>query len=287
MIKDKYEDIIESPFDTNSCKIEDIRSKDGYIVDLDAVILCGNKLLPGINQFVEWIVREEKQILFVTNSNAPSPKEIQQRVKRLGLNITEDLIYTSAQATATFLNSQKSNGTAFVLGEAGLFNALFNVGYTMNSVNPDFVVVGESTSHNYEKISKAIDLVLKGSRLIGTNPDTYSFKEDGSFVPSTAGFVSTIEMATNRKAYFIGKPNGLMMKYAMRWGGMKKRDVAIIGDRMDTTIIAGIATDVDTVLVMNGVTTREDLTQFAYRPYLTVNSIEEIVSEEKEADESL
>jgi NagD protein len=256
--------------------IEKIRNKKGFICDMDGVIYHGNKLLPGVKEFVEWLVSENKQFLFLTNSSERSPKELRDKLNRLGVDVTEDHFYTSALATAAFLESQKPGGSAYIIGEAGLINALYNAGYTMNNVDPDYVVVGETPSYSFEKITHAVNLVLKGAKLIGTNPDTTGPVE-GGIVAATKALVAPIEMATQRKAYFIGKPNPLMMRIALRIIGVSTEDTVIIGDRMDTDIIAGIESEIDACLVLSGITTREMIGNFPYRPNYVLNGVIDLV----------
>ena len=182
------------------------------------------------------------------------------------MNVDESHFYTSALATASFLKSQRPGGSVYVIGDNGLVGALYEAGFTMNDVNPDYVVVGETHSYAYEKIERAIQLVLKGARLIGTNPDITGPIESG-IAPATRALIAPIEMATGRNAYFIGKPNPLMMRHALKKLGTRREETAIVGDRMDTDIVAGIETEIDTVLVLSGVTTSDEVDKFPYKPH--------------------
>jgi len=256
--------------------IEAIKSKNSFIIDMDGVIYHGNRLLPGVTAFTEWMIREKKKFLFLTNSSERTPEELQKKMQRLGVKVHRDAFYTSALATAMFLNNQKPKGSAYIIGDAGLINALYNVGYTMNNVDPDYVVIGETRSYSYETIEKAINLVLKGARLIGANPDVTGPGEHG-IVPATKALISPIEMATGKKAYFVGKPNPLMMRNALKKINATREESVIIGDRMDTDIIAGIESDIDTVLVLTGITSREIIDQFPYRPMYILNGIADLV----------
>ena len=226
-----------------------LRSKKGFLCDMDGVIYHGNHLLQGVKEFVDWLYANDKKFLFLTNSSERSPRELSQKLARLGLDISEDHFYTSAMATASFLKSQKPAGSAYVIGEAGLINAIYDAGFSMNDINPDYVVVGETSSYSYDKIVRAVRLVLGGAKLIGTNPDLTGPGESG-ILPATKALVAPIELATGKQAYYIGKPNPLMMKHGVKRLGVSTEDAAIIGDRMDTDIIAGIETSVDTVLVL-------------------------------------
>ncbi len=253
-------------------QIKAIRSKDGFIIDMDGVIYHGNKLLPGVKEFISWLVSGGKRFVFLTNSSERTPEELQEKLERLGISIDKDIFYTSALATAMFLSNQKPKGSAYIIGEAGLINALYNVGYSMNNVNPDYVIVGESRSYSYERIEHAVNLVLAGAKLIGTNPDLTGPAENG-IVPATKALISPIELATGRNAYFVGKPNPLMMRNALKKLGCNREVTLIIGDRMDTDIIAGIESEIDTCLVLSGITSREILDQFPYRPRFVLEGV--------------
>lgn len=199
---------------------------------------------------------------------------------RMGIEVDEKVFYTSALATASFLASQKPGGSAYIIGDAGLINALYNVGYTMNNVDPDYVVMGETHSYSFEKIAHAVNLVLRGAKLIGTNPDVTGPVEDG-IVPATKALISPIEMSTGRKAYFIGKPNPLMMRIARKKLDCTADETIIIGDRMDTDIIAGVESEIDTCLVLSGITSREMVNHFPYRPHYILDGVIDLVKKEK------
>ncbi len=255
--------------------MEALRGKKAFICDMDGVIYHGNKLLPGVKEFFGWLCAEGKQFLFLTNSSERTPRELEEKLARLGLDVPEEHFYTSALATAEFLGKQCPGGSAFVIGEAGITNAIYNAGLTMNDTNPDYVVVGETYSYSYERITKAVRLVSKGARLIGTNPDLTGPSEQG-IVPATGSLVAPIELSTGCKAYFVGKPNPLMMRHAMKRIGTTRDETVIVGDRMDTDIVAGVEADLETVLVLSGVTTRESMKEFAYRPSYIFDGVGEI-----------
>jgi len=257
--------------------IEKIRHKKAFICDMDGVIYHGNKLLPGVVDFVKWLVDAKKEYLFLTNSSERTPQELSDKLKRLGIDVDEKIFYTSALATAAFLASQKPQGSAYIIGEAGLINAMYNVGYTMNNYDPDYVIVGDTHSYSFEKISQAINLVLKGAKLIGTNPDTTGPVE-GGIMPATKALIAPIEIATGKKAYFIGKPNPLMMRIALKKINCSPEETIIMGDRMDTDIIAGIESEIDTILVLSGITTREMINSYPFRPDYVLNGVIDIVS---------
>ncbi|MBN8215486.1 MAG: HAD family hydrolase [Spirochaetes bacterium] len=253
-------------------------TKAAFLCDMDGVIYHGNRLLPGIPRFLRFLQEAGKPYLFLTNSSERSPRELSQKLGRLGLEVDETHFYTSALATAAFLSSQKPGAGVYAIGEAGLVGALYEAGLTMNDVNPDYVVVGETRSYSYEKIEKAIHLVLGGARLIGANPDLTGPGEHG-LSPACGALIAPIELSTSRKAYFVGKPNPLMMRQALKHLGVRREDTLMIGDRMDTDIIAGIESGIETCLVLTGVTTTAEVERFPYRPSHIAAGIEALVAE--------
>jgi len=256
--------------------IEKIRSKRAFISDMDGVIYHGNKLLPGVPEFVEWLKKEGKKFLFLTNSSERTPKELQEKMSRLGIDLEENVFYTSALATAQFLAAQKPGGTAYIIGEAGLINAMYNAGYTMNNYNPDYVVVGDTRGYSFEKLEQAVNLVIRGAKLIGTNPDLTGPVENG-IIPATKALIAPIELATGRQAYFVGKPNPLMMRIALKKIGCSNEETIIIGDRMDTDIIAGIESEIDTLLVLTGISTLKTVDKFPYRPSYILDGVADLI----------
>ena len=256
--------------------MEQIRKKLGFICDMDGVVYHGNKILPGVHEFISWLLENDKKFVFLTNSPEKTPQELSMKLERMGLQVTADHFYTSAMATAAFLSSQKPGCTAYVIGEAALTKALYDEDINMNDVNPDYVVVGETRSYNFEKIEKAIELVNKGAKLIGANPDITGPTERG-VMPATGSLIAPIEIATGKKAYFVGKPNPLMLRHGLRRLKCHSADIVFIGDRMDTDIIAGIESNVDTVLVLSGVTSREDIDKFPYRPKYVLDGVGDLL----------
>jgi NagD protein len=253
----------------------DALPKTGVLCDMDGVIYHGNRLLDGAAEFVAWLQESGRQFLFLTNSSERSPRELSQKLSRLGIEVSEEHFYTSALATASFLATQKPGGSAYVIGESGLINALYEAGFSMNDINPDYVVVGETHSYGYEKLAKAVQLVLGGAHLIGCNPDLTGPTERG-IVPATGALMAPVELATGRKAYYVGKPNPLMMRHALKRIARRREETLIVGDRMDTDIIAGIESEIETVLVLSGVTRREDLAGFAYRPHHVLDGVGDV-----------
>ena len=253
-----------------------VKEKKGFICDMDGVIYHGNNILPGVKEFVEWLKAEDKKFLFLTNSSERSPKELRQKLLRMGLDVGEEHFYTSALATASFIRSQNPSATAYIVGEAGLINALYEAGITMNDVNPDYVIIGETKNYNYASIEKAVRLIFNGAKLIGTNPDMTAPLENG-IVPACKALISPIELTTGAMAYFVGKPNPLMMKTGLKLLGVDIEDAVIVGDRMDTDIISGIESEIETALVMSGVTTKENIKFYPYRPKYIFNGVGDIM----------
>ena len=255
----------------------DFNEKVGFICDMDGVIYHGNRVLPGVAEFIQWLQDEQKEYLFLTNNSGYTPKELNQKLARMGLNVPEEHFYTSALATAAFLKEQAPGCSVFVIGEAGLLNALYDAGITMNDVNPDYVVVGEGRAYSLETLTKATNLVLGGAKLIGANSDVSGPIENG-IAPACRALIAPIEMATGTQAYFCGKPNPLMMRTGLRMLHCHSADAVMVGDRMDTDVISGMESGMSTVLVLSGVSTRETLKTFAYRPNMVPDGVGDIVT---------
>lgn len=255
--------------------MDELRNKKGYICDMDGVIYHGNKILPGVKEFIEWLYQEDKKFLFLTNNSAKTPQELQEKLARMGLQVDKSHFYTSALATASFISSQTPNARAFVIGEPGLYNALYEKGIILDDNEPDYVIIGESSSYNYDNICRAVHHVQNGARLIGTNSDLTGPTEHG-IIPACRAFVKPIEMVTGTEAYYIGKPNPLMMRTGLNMLGVHSNEAAMIGDRMDTDMVSGIESGLDTVLVLSGVSTMETVKSFPYRPRLILSGVGEI-----------
>ena len=253
----------------------DFNSKHGFICDMDGVIYHGNQILPGVIEFIDWLQREKKEFLFLTNNSGSTPKELQQKLMRMGVDVSEDHFYTSALATAAFLKEQSPGCSAYVIGEGGLLNALYDAGITMNDVNPEYVIVGEGKSYSLDTLTKATNLVLNGAKLIGANSDISGPIEHG-IAPACRALTAPIEMATGKQAYFCGKPNPLMMRTGLNLLGCHSGEAVMIGDRMDTYIISGMESGMSTVLVLSGVSARETVNTFAYRPTMILDGVGDI-----------
>lgn len=254
----------------------DFNEKMGFICDMDGVIYHGNRVLPGVAEFIQWLQDEKKEYLFLTNNSGYTPKELNQKLARMGLNVSEEHFYTSALATAAFLKEQAPGCSAFAIGEAGLLNALYDAGITMNDVNPDYVVVGEGRAYTMDTLTKATNLVLAGAKLIGANSDVSGPIENG-IAPACRALVAPIEMATGTQAYFCGKPNPLMMRTGLRMLNCHSGDAVMVGDRMDTDVISGMESGMSTVLVLSGVSTMATLKTYAYRPGMVLEGVGDIV----------
>ena len=249
--------------------------KKGFICDMDGVIYHGNQILPGVAEFIDWLHRKNKEYLFLTNNSGYTPRELHQKLSRMGLDVPEERVYTSALATAAFLKNQAPGCSVYAIGEAGLLNALYDAGITMNDVNPDYVVIGEGKAYSLDTLTRATNLVLRGAKLIGANTDVSGPIENG-ISPACGALVAPIELATGKKAYFCGKPNPLMMRTGLRLLGCHSEEAVIVGDRMDTDVIAGLESGADTVLVLSGVSDRATIQTYAYQPTMILDGVGDI-----------
>ncbi len=264
----------------------ELNQKKGFICDMDGVIYHGNKILPGVPEFIQWLKNEKKEYLFLTNNSGATPRELHQKLERMGLDVPEENFYTSALATAAFVKAQAPGCSAYVIGEAGLLNALYDAGITMNDVNPDYVIVGEGKAYSLDTLTKAVNLVLKGAKLIGANSDVSGPIENG-IAPACKALVAPIEIATGREAYFCGKPNPLMMRTGLKILGCHSDEAVMIGDRMDTDVISGLESGMSTVLVLSGVTSKEKLQKYAYQPNLVLDGVGDIPKISKSKSEKI
>lgn len=246
-----------------------------YIIDMDGVIIAGNRLLPGAKDFINRLDDRGARFLILTNNPVYTPLDLQHRLQALGLDIPLKRFYTSAMAAARFLNTQRPKGTAYVIGESGLTSALHEIGYILTEHSPDYVVLGETTGYSYDKITTAVRLVAAGARFVATNPDVSGPGKEG-LEPACGAMAALIQAATGVEPYFIGKPNPLMMRTALRYLDEHSENTIMVGDRMDTDIISGIESGMQTILVLTGVTKREDVERFPYRPTHILPSVAEI-----------
>ncbi len=249
-----------------------------YLSDMDGVLVRGSQVVPGANEFVARLQAAHAKFLVLTNNSLYTQRDLAARLQRIGLNVPPEAIYTSAIATAQFLQNQHPGGSAYVIGEAGLTTALHDVGYIITDHEPDYVVLGETTAYSFERITHATRLVAAGARFIATNPDVNG-PADGGLVPATGAVAALIAAATGVQPYYIGKPNPIMMRTALRTLDSHSEESVMIGDRMDTDIIVGTESGLETILVLTGVTRREEVERYPYRPTHIVNSVADVVVE--------
>ncbi|WUC01474.1 HAD-IIA family hydrolase [Nocardia sp. NBC_00565] len=247
-----------------------------YLTDMDGVLVHEDHLVPGADKFLAELRINEIPFLVLTNNSIRTPRDLQARLRHTGLDIPEEAIWTSALATATFLNDQRPNGTAYVVGESGLTTALHEIGYVLTDSDPDYLVLGETRTYSFEAITTAIRLVDRGARFIATNPDATGPSREG-LLPATGSVAALITRATGKEPYYVGKPNPLMMRSALRRIGAHSQSTVMIGDRMDTDIVSGLEAGMRTILVTTGISTRDSVEQFPYRPTLVVDSVADLV----------
>lgn len=247
-----------------------------WLTDMDGVLVSEGEALPGAAAFIARLQAKGRRFLVLTNNSIHTPRDLAARLARSGIEVPEEAIWTSALATAAFLADQQPGGTAYVIGEAGLTTALHDVGYTMNDADPDYVVLGELRSYSFAAITRAIRLVLGGARFIATNPDVTSPSPEGP-LPATGAAAAMITTATGARPYFVGKPNPMMFRSALNRIGAHAGASVMIGDRMDTDIVAGIEAGLETILVLTGSTARADIGRFAWRPHHICASIADVI----------
>jgi NagD protein len=246
--------------------------------DMDGVLVHEGQLVPGADRFVDGLRSKGRPFLVLTNNSMYSARDLSARLGNLGLDVPAASLWTSAEATAAFLKSQRPGGTAYVVGEAGLTTALHDSGYVLTDQHPDYVVLGETRTYSFEAITRAIRLVEDGARFIATNPDPTGPSLEG-ILPATGSVAALIERATGVAPYFVGKPNPLMMREALNSLGAHSESTVMVGDRMDTDIVAGIEAGLQTILVLSGVTSATEVERFPYRPGRVVHSVADLVQE--------
>jgi NagD protein len=247
-------------------------------MDMDGVLVHEQSAIPGADRFLERLRERHLRFLVLTNNSTFTQRDLAARLRASGLDVPEEAIWTSALATANFLAGQRPGGTAFAIGEAGLTTALHQVGYTLTDREPDYVILGETRTYSFERISQAIRLVARGARFIATNPDPTGPTPDGP-LPATGSVAALISRATGVEPYFVGKPNPLMMRSALNAIDAHSETAAMVGDRMDTDVVSGLEAGMHTVLVLTGITTRADAERFPYRPSQIVDSIADLIDE--------
>ena len=247
-----------------------------WLTDMDGVLVREEHALPGATEFLQRLVDRERPFLVLTNNSIFTPRDLAARLMRAGLSVPEESIWTSALATATFLGDQLPGGSAYVIGEAGLTTALHEAGYTLTDVAPDFVVLGETRTYSFESITKAIRLILGGARFIATNPDVTGPSAEGP-LPATGSVAAMITKATGRDPYFVGKPNPMMFRSAMNRIEAHSENTVMVGDRMDTDIVAGIEAGLETILVLTGSTNLDEVEKYPFRPSRVLQSINDAI----------
>ncbi|SOD71382.1 NagD protein [Jatrophihabitans sp. GAS493] len=247
-----------------------------WLTDMDGVLVHEDQALPGAKEFLQRLIERERRFLVLTNNSIYTPRDLAARLARSGLTVPEESIWTSALATATFLSDQLPQGSAYVIGEAGLTTALHEVGYTLTDADPDYVVLGETRTYSFEAITSAIRLIERGARFIATNPDATGPSAEGP-MPATGSVAALITRATGREPYFVGKPNPMMFRSAMNRIEAHSETTTMIGDRMDTDVVAGIEAGLETILVLTGSTQRADIEKYPFRPSRVLNSIADVV----------
>ena len=251
------------------------QQKKTYLIDMDGVLVHGQRVIPGAVEFIQRLQNGGHKYLVLTNNPRFTQVDLQHRLQSIGIEIGTEHIYSSALATAAFVQQQQPNGSAYVIGDTGLYQALADVGYTLTDYNPDYVILGETDTYPYDKIARATKLIQKGIPFIATNPDPNGPSEDG-IVPACGAVAAMVETATGYSPYFVGKPNPLMMRSALRYLDEHSENAVMVGDRMDTDIKIGLESGLETILVLSGVTTRELITKFPYRPSRVLNSVADI-----------
>lgn len=254
------------------------RDISAWLMDMDGVLVHEHRAIPGADAFLRALRDRELPFLVLTNNSIFTRRDLVARLATSGLEVPEQAIWTSALATAHFLEHQRPGGSAYVVGETGLSSALHDAGYTLTEHDPDYVVLGETRTYSFERITQAIRLIGRGARFIATNPDATGPGAGGP-LPATGSVAALISRATGVEPYFVGKPNPLMMRSALNALDAHSETTAMIGDRMDTDIVAGLEAGLQTVLVLTGVTSAHETERFPYRPSRIVGSIADLIGE--------
>ena len=249
--------------------------RKNYLIDMDGVLVSGRTLIPGADGFIQRLQERGIDFLVLTNNPIYTPGDLAHRLANIGLDVSAERIFTSALATARFLEAQKPAGTAYVIGESGLTTAVHEAGYVITDIDPDYVVLGETHTYNFGRITKAVRLIAAGARFIATNPDPSGPTEEG-IVPACGAMAALIEAASGKSPFFVGKPNPLMMRTALNYLDVHSEDTVMIGDRMDTDIVAGVESGMETILVLSGVTEQSDVDRYPYQPTRIAESVAEI-----------
>jgi NagD protein len=262
----------------NQPSIKTAADVKAWLCDMDGVLIREEHPIEGANRFVNSLMDAGTPFLVLTNNSMFTRRDLSARLAHHGLNVPENRIWTSALATSFFLNSQRPQGSAYVIGEVGLTTAMHDIGYTLTDIKPDYVVLGETRTFSFEQMATAVRLILNGSRFICTNPDPTGPSNDGP-LPATGAVAALISKATGRTPYFVGKPNPVMIRSALRELGVHSEGAAMVGDRMDTDIVAGLEAGLHTVLVLSGLSDEALIEKFSYRPSRVVPSVATLADE--------
>jgi NagD protein len=254
------------------------RTIESWLIDMDGVLVHEEQVIPGADRFLAALRERKTPFLVLTNNSIYTRRDLAARLNASGLEVPEESIWTSALATAKFLEDQRPGGSAFVIGESGLTTALHSSGYTMTERDPDYVVLGETRTYSFERITQGIRLIEAGARFIATNPDPTGPSPHGS-LPATGSVAALISRATSVEPYYVGKPNPLMMRSALNALDAHSETTAMIGDRMDTDVVAGLEAGLHAILVLSGVATREAAERFPYRPSRIIDSVAVLADE--------
>jgi len=252
------------------------RAVRAWLSDMDGVLVHEEEPIPGAAEFVARLTSTGRPFLLLTNNSIYTPRDLKARLHRSGIDVPEDAIWTSALATAQFLDDQRPGGSAYVIGEAGLTTAMHEIGYVLSEREPEYVVLGETRTYSFEAITTAIRLIEKGARFIATNPDVSGPSVNGP-IPATGSVAALITKATGVQPYFVGKPNPLMMRSALNRIDAHSETTVMVGDRMDTDVVSGLEAGLRTILVLTGSTRPEQVERFPYRPTRVVDSVADIV----------
>jgi NagD protein len=253
-----------------------VAEAQSWLMDMDGVLVYEDQPVPGADRFLAKLRELGLPFLVLTNNSIYTTRDLSARLRVIGLDVPEESIWTSALATGRFLETQRPGASAFVIGEAGLTTALHEAGFTLTDREPDYVVVGETRVYAYSRITRAIRLILSGSRFIATNPDPTGPSPEGP-LPATGAVAALISRATDVEPYFVGKPNPFMLRSALNTLEVHSESSVIVGDRMDTDVVAGLESGLDTILVLSGLTTREQAEAYPYRAGRIVDSVADLV----------
>ena len=258
--------------------MENLASAHHWLCDMDGVLINHGHIVPGADAFLDKLRAKGTGFLVLTNNALFTPRQIHDNLEQLGVHVRQEQLWTSSLATAQFIHDQRPKGRAFVIGEAAIHDALSDVGYIEDAVNPDYVVIGETWTYSFPEITTAIRLIDRGISFVATNPETFGTTPEG-LLPGSGALTALIQSVTNVKPYFVGKPNPVMIRDALNILGAHSKSTVMVGDRMDTDIRAGVEAGVETVLVLSGVTQREEIARFAYQPNHIVDSIADLIDQ--------